>query len=62
MIEKYLIVYQGITYKVKTKQDIMKLFNIPLYIVNKAINKIDSGCHHVFYLILLLLHVRDYDL
>ena len=36
---KYHVMYKGKEYKLKTKQDIMDLFGIPLYIVNKALRK-----------------------
>ena len=53
---KYHVMYKGKEYKLKTKQDIMDLFGIPLYIVNKALRKSSdlnclvhkSACHLVY--------------
>lgn len=39
MRNKYLVNYKGITRKLTTKQQIMDLFNVPLYIINKIIRK-----------------------
>ncbi len=39
MRNKYLVNYKGITRKLGTKQQIMDLFNVPLYIINKIIRK-----------------------
>ena len=39
MRNKYLVNYKGITRKLRTKQQIMDLFNVPLYIINKIIRK-----------------------
>lgn len=42
MQDKYLIKYKEITKRLQTKQQIMNLFNIPLYIVNKVIQKTNN--------------------
>ena len=39
MRNKYLVKYKDIKRKLGTKQQIMDLFNVPLYIVNKIIRK-----------------------
>ena len=39
MRNKYLVNYKGITRKLGIKQQIMDLFNVPLYIINKIIRK-----------------------
>ena len=36
---KYLVNYKGTIKRLTTKQQIMDLFNVPLYIVNKIIRK-----------------------
>ena len=36
---KYLVNYKGTTKRLTAKREIMDLFNVPLYIVNKIIRK-----------------------
>jgi len=39
MRNKYLVNYKGTIKRLTTKQQIMDLFNVPLYIINKIIRK-----------------------
>ncbi len=55
MREKYLISYKGKTKTFQTKQQIMKLFQCPLYIINKIIRKSNdpdyetkADCHGIY--------------